>query len=220
MSRRSVQRGTLAGAAVALPLLGAAAAPGAVSLNFSDGDATPASTAVAAGVTFPVSVVLTESATADRVSGFDYRLQVNAAGSGDFRIMSRATTTSLFTPEAPDASAAVAPVTLSPTSGTTDYGADRNGQADLAGVNTYDTADYTIRVLPGTPNGVYTLSFVPANTTYSGATASNFPTLAFASTGTFTVTVPEPATAAGLFVSAAAVLGGRRSARLRRVPVD
>ncbi len=184
------------GAAAALALAAAPAARGAVSLTFTNSTATSATTTASPGSMFGFSVFLNESATTDDVSGLDYRLQVSSAGSGDFRLSSR-TSSSAFTPEAADSSPSVAPVTFSPTNGATDLGADRNGAADLNGVSSTKVADYNVLILAGAPLGTYTFSFLGTGSlalpTYSGGPPS-YPTQQFASENSFTVTVaaPEP----------------------------
>ena len=207
---------------VAVAWVAPRAARGDVTLTFSDKDATPANATVVPGGTFGVSVVLTETATTDRVSGVDYRLVASA--SNDFKLVSRTSTTSTFTPEVADASPSVAPVTLSPTNGSADLGGDRNGAADLVGPNGYNVADYSVMVLSSTPVGRYTVSFTGAGNfvlpTYSGSSAANFPTQQFTSTNAFTIDVvaaPEPTSAVLL---AGPTVGLVTLARRRRRAAD
>ena len=226
--RSSRHTRVLVGLVLLLPLCVTASASAAVSLAFTGIGGGAASTTIGPGGTFGLSVYLNESATTDRVSGLDYRVQVSANGVapngiGYFKLVSR-TSTSAFVPEAMDSSASVAPVNLSPTNGSADLGADRNGAADLTGVANTDVADYTLTLSNGTPVGNYTISFLGVGAfvlpTYSGSSANMYPTMQFTSENTFLVTVaaPEPSS----YVTAFAAVGGLlmlvRAPRRRAIP--
>ena len=177
----------------------AVSCPAAVFLNLRNFDGSTTAN-VGKNATFDVNVYLTATTPADRISGVDYRVQVNAAGSGQFQLVSR-TSSGVIPPYVPDKVAgnnnpAIGPVLLAPTNGATNLGGALNaGDPDLVpatGGTTYYIATLSFRTLATTPNGTYTLSFLPTSS-YSGSSDLFNPSLYFSGLGSFAVTVPEPA---------------------------
>ena len=184
----------------------------AVSLSLTDNDSTPNSTTVAPGATFPISAKLTETLTTEQISGVDYQIQ--ASTNGYFKFLSRNSQVSgsLFTSANGFSDAQLTPVVLSPNNGT-DLGTSTASGNGAAGPNTYELADFSFQVLPTTPTGVYTLSFI--DTSYSGPPPSYTSNVygSFTTLGTFTVTVavPEPASTSLLALATARLALRRRT---------
>jgi hypothetical protein len=202
--------------AAAIGLFVSGSAFGAVSLLFTDNDATPTATSVAPGGTFNVSVVLssTSSASTDQVIGLQYFLQSSGPQAGIFTITNRTTPPSgdpsnpfsdFTNPNATVLAAGNA--TLNPRNNN-DLGAvldnvnspkSNNFGNGTTTFNPALVANYTIAVSPSAAPGTYTLSFVGTASTPLEYTNPAFADLAFsAPTGgpllsTFTVAIPEPA---------------------------
>jgi hypothetical protein len=203
--------------AAAFGLFVTSSAFGAVSLLFTDADATPTSTTAVPGGTFTVKVVLTSTstATADSVVGVEYFLQSTGPQAGVFTITGRDSTTGASANPFndytnPDATAlAPANAVLNPKNNL-DLGAVLANVAAPVSNNfgngipvssggTYNpalVATYNIAVAANAAPGTYTLSFFsPAGTGYSDS-AFNDHTFSAPTGGpllaTFTVAVPEP----------------------------
>ena len=208
MNRSVRYGGLLAGAAT---LLGVAHTNAAVGLVFTDNDSTPTSTAVAAGATIPFSVKLTESSASDAVNGVSYRIHSSANGVFEFLTRNSSPAGGQFTfyNGNSDAYFDSHPYVLNAVNDGSDLGAGTTSGNNVSGPATYEVADFTFEVLPGTPAGVYTLSFT--NSSYSNG-GSGSP--AFDSLGTFTVSVPEPTSVAlmGVFAAGLAMRPSRRNA--------
>ena len=159
----------------------------AVSLNFTNGGTQPALTSVAAGGTFSFSVKMTESSPSDQISGVDY--QIHASTNGVFEFLSRNSqvTGSQFTYDNGSSDSSLTTQVLNPNNGT-DLGTSTATGLAVSGPNTYEISDFSFEVLPGTPKGVYTLSFINADTSGPppGYANGNFNSL-----GTYTVFVPS-----------------------------
>ncbi len=206
----------LAVGVLGLPLLCAATASASVFTTFTDNDATPTSTTVAAGGTFPVTVLLTSTSTAssDQVQGVDYYLR--ASTSLIFTIASRNTQTDgspfgfTLASDSSVSKAAAGPG-LNPKNGT-DLGGSLTNVSDPNVMNqTVTVADFVLSVASNAIPGVYTVQLVgpSAGTGYTDGSGND---QAFSSTGVFTVNVtaaPEPGMAA-VWLAAATGLGLRR----------
>jgi hypothetical protein len=199
--------------AAAFGLLLTSSAYGAVSLLFTDSDATPTATTAVPGGTFTVKVVLssTSSAAADQVVGVEYFLQSTGPQAGVFTITGRDATTGAGANPFSDFTNPNATV-LDPANATLNPKNNLDLGAVLAnvgapvsnnfgnGTTTFNpalVATYTIAVAANAAPGNYTLSFFsPAGTGYSDA-QFNDRTFSAPTGGpllaTFTVAIPEPA---------------------------
>jgi len=188
----------------------AAPASATVSLTLSDTSGAPNSQVVGAGQTFSFTVNLVS--TSEQTDGVDYYL-TTPNGSGFFSITGRNTAGGMYN----DPLYYTDTVVESSPSNILDPRND-NDLGGLAttpqGAGTKLVANYTLLVDAATPNGVYTI-----NTTsnpgegWVGGTAGDNP---FNSHGTFTVSVPEPATATGLslaMLTLASLIRRRRRCR-------
>jgi hypothetical protein len=195
MKRPVLYCGLLAGAAT---LLAANRSDAAVGLIFTDNDSTPTSTSVAAGAIFPFSVKLTESSASDAVNGVSYRIHSSTSGVFEFLSRNSSPPGGLFTFYNGKSDAQLTPYILNVANDGSDLGAGTTSGNNIAGPATSEVADFSFEVLPGTPAGIYTLSFT--NTSYSNGSTSS---PAFDTLGTFTVSVPEPASIAlfGIFAA-------------------
>ena len=175
-------------AAVSVSLLPASLLVGSTSLNFTNGTSSSNSASVAPGGIFAFSVKMIETASSDQVSGVDY--QIRASNNAVFEFLSRNSQVSgsTFTYANGFADSSLSTVVLNPNNGT-NLGTSTSSGAAVAGPGTYEISDFSFEVLPGTPTGVYTLSF--ANTDTSGA-APSYAVGSFAALGTYTVFVPGP----------------------------
>jgi hypothetical protein len=210
-------------AAVAVGMVSASNAFAGVSLLLTDGDASPSSTSVGAGGSFPVSITVlsTSTAAADQVIGFNYFLQSSGPAPGVFTITSRNTSNTgkpgdnnpfsfLINSDAqagfPAGSPTTADAILNPRNNV-DLGASLNDVTKAIGNNNtpsfspFLVAAYTLAVSPNAPAGTYTLTtFSPAGQGYSDGQFNDrlfsAPPAGTPYTQTFTVTVtPEPSSA-------------------------
>ena len=185
MKRTLLTCGVFAGT---LSLVAIHASRGSVGLIFTDNDATPTAANVGSGGTFLLSAKLTESLPTDQVSGVDYQIQSSNNGVFEFLSRNSQVAGSNFTVPNGLSDAALMPIVLNPINGT-DLGTSTNSGLAVSGAGIYELADFSFEVLPGTPAGTYTLSFVSTGTSGPppGYAVGSFDTL-----GTFAVTVPEP----------------------------
>jgi hypothetical protein len=192
----------------------AAPAVGNVSLALSDNDATPTSAVLAPDGTVTLSVRLT--ATSEQTTGLDYYLRASGPGAdaGLFTITGRSVAGSFYPMVYSDDAIVLTPANaiLNPESGADLGGGVPNVNSPL-GPGTYLVNNLTLKVSASTPPGVYTIqTFSPPNTGWIGA--SPFPESEFNAQGSFTITVPEPASLALLALAAGTVIRRRsRSAR-------
>jgi hypothetical protein len=213
----------LTAAAVALGMVSASNAFAGVSLLLTDGDASPSSTTVTAGNSFPVNVTVlsTSTAPADQVIGFNYFLnQTSGPTPGVFTITSRNTSgggapgaNNPFSfvintdSQVLDNSGPTFNATLNPRNNV-DLGASLNDVTKAVGKNNtpfnpYLVAAYTLAVSPNAAPGVYTITtFSPAGQGYSDAQFNDrlfsAPPANTPYNQTFSVTVvaaPEPTSA-------------------------
>lgn len=190
---------------VLLLLASAAArdAVGAVSVSLLNSGGGTSGTNVGGG-TFTLTVQLSLSSSADAVTGIDY--QIGASASNIFKLTARTSGTFFNDPYVSDSS--ISATYLDPNNGTNLGGGNQSG-ATLTGVGSYAVATLSFAVIQNPPPGTYKISFyLPGtDTDYSGA-APNYNTLQFATLGTYSETVPEPAMA-GLLMGAGAMLMAR-----------
>jgi hypothetical protein len=177
-----------------------------VSLLITDNDATPTSTTVATGKSFPISVKLESdtSSANDGVLGIDYFL--NASTAGLFTLVSRnSTTVSSAFPSTISTDGTVANSLLNPQNNT-DLGGTVNDVTMPVSAGTFEVADFVISVAATTPAGLYTIALTDGGAGFANA---SFLPESYASLGSFSVTVtPEPS--AMLLLSGLPLLAARR----------
>lgn len=191
----------------ALALYPCAAAPAAVNLALVDNSGPPNATTAGPNSSFTVSLKLT--AGSEQVTGVDYFLK--ASTSNIFTITSRNSQTvgSAF-PDVFSSDSSVAPAGLNPQNAINLGGTVSNPNVPVSN-NTFEVADYTISVAANAPAGVYTITTVSnPNTGYEGP-GPTFPDTPFDQHATYTVTVPEPATAALMGLGLVSLFARRRS---------
>jgi hypothetical protein len=186
----------------------AAPALATVSLTISDNDATPASAVVGPGQTFKFTVNLVS--TAEQTAGLDYYL-TTPNGSGLISIVDRNTTGSTYVDPlfADDATVESPPSNILDPRNDHDLGALATG---TNGAGTFLVAEFTMMVSASAPNGLYTIQTTTAQPSegWIDPDSGEHP---FTSHGLFTISVPEPASAAVAGILAAgAVIRRRRSA--------
>ena len=167
-----------------------------VGLIFTDNDSTPNQTTASPGGVFPFSVKLSETLTSEQISGVDYQILASTSGVFEFLHRNSQAAGNAFSSPNGQSDSQLLPIVLNPSNGT-DLGTSTGSGLGIAGPGTFEVSDFSFEVLPGTPAGIYTLSF--AATSDSGP-PPNYSTGSFNSLGTFavTVSVPEPVSVAGV----------------------
>lgn len=211
----SSRRLTLLAAIVGTFGVSAASSSAAVILSLTDQDGAPNMGFGSVGSTFTLTVTLTS--TAELTTGLTYFLQDPTAtpAAPRFQIVARDTTGSTYSfLTTDDATVLATPGSLLNPSNDFDLG---GGVANLNAPNgpgSYFVANLTFAVLPGTPQGTYSIQFTPRSVASGpGPDFQEFPVTRF--DYTVVTDVPEP-TSASLLLFAAVFGGARRRQIVRR----